>query len=219
MARQEVIIIGKDNAGNDAALPVSSAGGMVVVGKTQLGVELPLRVDGNTSRIEVSIPTGTNASPTKQEDVGHSSGDMGMYVLGVRAPATPVSPTSAAGDYGSLMLSAEGKQIVVGQGAEEHQWQANTALTTTTDVALKSAAGAGVRNYLTDLTLDNTGGTAVRAQIKDGSTVLWTGTVPANGTLDKQFKTPLRTGANATLNIALFAAGTVNASAQGYIGL
>jgi len=94
----------------------------------------------------------------------------------------------------------------------------------TTPVALKAAAGANAKNYLTGVQIYNTSATvSTIVTILNGSTVIWTGYVPAVTAalplvpIEVNFQTPLNTSVNTALN---FVANTTSAaifvSAQGY---
>lgn len=167
-----------------------------------------------------SLSPGTSASQLgKAEDAVHASGDVGVGVLGVRAPTTPTAATSGVGDYGFLLIDAEGKLIPAGTADPVNTFQTIVDLTTTAAVAVRAAAAAGVRNYVTDLTLENTGAASARVTISDGVTRIFSVTVPAGSTWTKSFSTPLRGTAATAVNAALGVAGTVTASVQGFLGV
>lgn len=87
------------------------------------------------------------------------------------------------------------------------------------DVVARAAGAAGVRNYVTDVTLANSSAAGVGVVIKDGAAVIWQGLVPAGATLTKTFKTPLRGTAATAINVAaLVATTTLTASLSGYSG-
>lgn len=66
---------------------------------------------GNTD----SLTPGTAAANLgKAEDAGHSSGDTGVMLLGVRVDDGGVGQTSANGDYSALAVDARAAQRVVG---------------------------------------------------------------------------------------------------------
>lgn len=155
----------------------------------------------------------------KAEDAVHASGDVGVPSLGVRQPATPAIPTSAAGDYSYVLVDSEGKQLPSGQGAPETAFQSYTNLTAVTNVALRAAGAAGIRNYLKDIVLDNTGAAAARVIIQDGTTTIFSATVPASSTLTHTFTQPVRGTAATALNAQLGAAGTVSVTASGFLGV
>jgi hypothetical protein len=117
-----------------------------------------------------------------------------------------------------------GKAYRVG-GAPDSGWQyagVTGGLTTTADTVLAAAPTAtGVRNYLTSLQLKNTSAVASEIVVKDGSTVIWRGQLSASMTFMEiiTFSSPLRSSANAALNIALVTTGTATVvSAQGFVG-
>lgn len=168
----------------------------------------------------VSVAGSGSTSAAKLEDVAAASGDMGIFVLGVRAPATPIAPTSAAGDYGSIMVDDEGKLLSAGTGNSTQTRQARVDYTTTSDVALLATAGATLRNYITTITIENTGAAAARFLLRDVTTTVWSVTVPAGSTHTITFDQPLRPAAvNTAWNGQLGAAGTVSVSVSGYAGI
>lgn len=179
---------------------------------------IPVSVLG-TIAVGALAPGTAAAQLGKAEDTAHATGDTGVLMLGVRAPAAPAAPTSAAGDYGYILLDAEGKVITTGTADPAVSLQAVVDATLTTDTAVFAAAPAGVRNYVTDVTFENTGAAAARVIIDDGATRIYSVTVPATSTFQKQFATPLKGTAATALNVKLGAAGTVTVSVQGYRGI
>jgi hypothetical protein len=95
---------------------------------------------------------------------------------------------------------------------------ASGGITNTTDVAIASAAGAGLRRYLVRLTLSNNSATATEVVLKDGSTVIARLHMAANtGNVPFMFDPPLSTTANTALNVACITTGAaVYANAQGF---
>ena len=181
--------------------------------KVNPGVVLP--ISGSLTNA-----TGTTG-PNKLEDAVAASGEMGVFVLGVRAPATPVAPTSGAGDYSQFLVDDEGKLIISGGYANPTQTKRSRVdLTAVTDVALLPTAGATLRNYITEITVENTGAAAARFLLRDVTTTVWSCTVPAGSTLHAIFETPLRPAAvNTVWNGQLGAAGTVTAMLGGYAAI
>lgn len=98
-------------------------------------------------------------------------------------------------------------------------WDYNGTVTVTTDTAIKAAAGAGLRNCITSLQLQNTGAAATTFVVKDGATVKWQCQLPAAMALpvDMEFITPIKSSANTALNIACGTASSVFVNAQGYV--
>jgi hypothetical protein len=97
---------------------------------------------------------------------------------------------------------------------------------TTTAVTIKTAAGAGVRNYLGTLILSNdTLGAATEVAIRDGAAgaVLWRGKLQtaASGAMSMVFAPPLKGTANTLLEVVTLTAtvtGGVFVNATGYTG-
>lgn len=170
--------------------------------------------------------TGANAgaqnSNGKAEDSTHASGDMGDFTLGIRNPAAPVAATNANLDYTGFMTDAEGKQIVQPYAPTDFQWQTAAPIvkTDTSNAVVKAAAAAGIRNYVSDVTVCNTAVTGVLVNILDGATVIHTIYVPATSTVAERFYIPLKGTAATAVNIAAQSATTsVIINAQGFIGI
>jgi hypothetical protein len=157
----------------------------------------------------------------KAEDAVAASGDTGLANLGVRVPTTPAAQTSAAGDYGMLAIDAEGKLIASQYSATDHYWQSSAlTLNSTTSTAMKAAAAAGVRNYLTDIDIANTSATGVRVDVLDGATVIASFWSPPTSHVQHSYSIPKKGTAATALNVQLSAAVTdVRVSANGYIGV
>ena len=94
---------------------------------------------------------------------------------------------------------------------------------TTTAVTIKAAAGAGLRNYITDIQVSHaTLGAATELAIRDGAggTVLWRmtlGTV-ANENISVRLSTPIFSSANTLLEVVTLTSvtGGVYVNAQGF---
>jgi hypothetical protein len=103
------------------------------------------------------------------------------------------------------------------------RWQyagATGGIVNTTAVALNAAAGAGIRTYVAAIQYFNSAAVASEIEIRDGSTVIWRGFVPASMTVPVQvvFPVPLRGTANTAMNVALGTTATATrVSAQGYV--
>lgn len=142
-----------------------------------------------------------------------------IMVGGKAQSSNPVAVT--AGRLISFLTTLLGALVVKPFSIPEADWTfaCSAAITNTTDVAVKAAAGAGIRNYVTGLQVKNTNSTATEIVIKSASTVIWRGHVGASMTFSDRivFATPLRTAANAALNFACVTTGaSVYVSAQGY---
>ena len=93
-------------------------------------------------------------------------------------------------------------------------------MTTTTSTALKAAAAAGIRNYLTDITIANTSATGVRVDILDNATVIRSFWAAPTSNVTQSFSMPPKGAAATALNVQLSAAVTdVRVSGNGYLGV
>lgn len=162
-----------------------------------------------------------SGSPQMQGFAAHDAVISGNPVrIGARAVTTNYTPV-AAGDVADISTTLTGAQVVKLNAPYGGQWRYNGTLTTTADVALRAAQGAGIFNALTDLVLQNTNATATFVYIKDGSTVISTLSLPANMTAPILIHliTPLLSTANAALNIAAATTGAnVLVTASGFSG-
>jgi hypothetical protein len=127
----------------------------------------------------------------------------------------------ATGDTADLITTTQGVVITRPYQIPELEFSYASAaggVVNTTDVVLAAAAGAGLRRYVCSIGLSNNSATATEVVLKDGSTVIWRGHLPANApNLHIDFSTPLKTSANAALNFAcITTAAAVYVNAQGY---
>lgn len=99
--------------------------------------------------------------------------------------------------------------------------QGTVTLTTGSDAAIVAAGGAGVRTFLTDLVISNTNTTtAMRVDIKDGSTIVWSLFIAANGCVVINLARALRGSPNTAWNGILTGAHTdIRVNYTGYQGV
>ena len=129
--------------------------------------------------------------------------------------------TLSSGDTADLMTTLQGVLTVRQYTIPELEWSYASAaggVVNTTDVAIAAAAGAGLRRYITSMTLSNNSATATEVVLKDGATIIWRGHLPANAPMSEVlFSNPLKTTANAALNFAcITTAAAVYVNAQGH---
>ena len=155
----------------------------------------------------------------------HSAAASGNPLIMGGVVATAVSVNEVAGDTCQLAMTTGGAQTVKPYAVPEVDWSyASIAggIVNTSDVAIKAAAGASVRNYLTAISFTNASGvTATEVVVKDGATIIWRGYVGAqtllNSVVGVTFPNPLRSTANTALNVAcITTAAAVYVNAQGY---
>lgn len=135
--------------------------------------------------------------------------------------ANPTSVTTGRGV--DLMATLIGALVNKPFSIPEADWQyaaASGGITNTTDVAIKAAAAAGVRNYVTSIDVRNAHATvATELVIKDGATVIWRQLLPAAmpAPVEIIFPTPLKGTAATAMNVACITTGAqVYLNAQGY---
>ena len=161
--------------------------------------------------------------------------DGANVTLGAEADAAVV--TDAAGTIsgklrGMVKLLAAAVNLTYGWISNQPQpttWNlTGTSAANTAQTVTQTAAGAGVRNYLSGLTVSWSGGApaaGANIQVKDGSTVIWDCYIGqaggTQGSNDFEFTQPLRGSANTALSIVVAAGGsgvTTKVSAQGTVG-
>ena len=185
--------------------------------------ELMVKVAGGAGFMSnaLSLPVYITHNPMVQGPAGHDSMAYGnpMRVAGVaRTSITPVSATANTVDVPCTMY---GYPIVKPYSIPEYDWTfaCAAAVVNTNDVFLTAAGAAGIRNYLTGLQLQNTNAMATEVVVKDGTTVIWHGYLPASMTTPAviDFRTPLKGTAATALNFACITTGaSVYVNAQGY---
>ena len=129
--------------------------------------------------------------------------------------------TVATGDQADLISTLQGVLVTRPWQIPELEWSYAAAaggVVNTTDVPLVAAAGAGLRRYITGLSLSNANAVATEVVLKDGATVIWRGHLPANAPMSEiVFENPLRTTAATALNFAcITTAAQVYVNAQGF---
>ena len=128
------------------------------------------------------------------------------------------SPTGAAI---AAQIDNNGSQIVKPYAFGSKDWRYAAAaggIVNTAAVAIKAAAGAGVRNALTAIQISNAhASVATEVTVSDGATVIWCNHLAAGTRMSVDFPTPLLGTANTALNVACATTGAaVYINAQGY---
>lgn len=169
--------------------------------------------------IATQVLNTVTANATSTGNVAHDGVASGNPVRtagrAVTANYTPV----ATGDVADFVATTVGVQIEKPYSIPEADWQVAPAnVTVNTDVALKTAGGATLRNYVTGIQLKNVSMVDTEVVIKDGATIIWRGFLPQSM---KQtdvivFNTPLRGSLNTAMNFQCVTASNVYVSAQGY---
>lgn len=165
-----------------------------------------------------AITSGASIVGTYTEDSAHTDGQRGLFTLGVRNDMV-TSFASADRDYTPIGVDSFGRTLVK-VAPEEARVQGVSSTVNTINTSLIVAAGAGLRNYLTDIIVTNTGASNSLVNILDGdNSVIGRTIAPAYGGSNiTNLATPIRTnGFNQQIH---FNAGTassiIHISAYGY---
>jgi len=212
----------------------TNAGGTVVK-RTDARINFVRIFDYLRERVEVqansapaaSVPVQLTHQPTVTAlgtagSAAHDAAVAGNPVRIAGRALTANYASVATGDTADLITTLQGALITRPHQIPELEWSyaaASSGISNTADVALAGAAGAGLRRYLTSLSVKNANATATEAVVKDGSTVIWRGHLGGTMVSTDQivFNNPLKTSANAALNFACVASGAqVYVNAQGY---
>lgn len=158
----------------------------------------------------------------KIEDAVSASGDAGVLTFGIRRDALDTNQTSNAGDYGTFIVDALGRQIFVPYATSTSYVYGNASTTGTTTTSVVAAPAGSLRNYITNISITNTGSTTSLITLQDGSggATLWQTVAVAGGGSNITFNIPIRTtAATALFFIAASASTTIYVSASGFTAL
>lgn len=155
---------------------------------------------------------------TYAEDTAHGDGNRGLFTLGVRNDAV-ASFTSANLDYGPIATDSAGRILTKPFAPEESRVQGVSSTVHTASTSLLATSGAGLRNYLTNAMIVNTGSVATQVNFLDGdNSVIGRTIAPGGGGSNVLFPTPMRT--NGTAQQIHYTAGTavsiLHVSGYGY---
>jgi hypothetical protein len=155
------------------------------------------------------------------EDVAHTSGDVGLFTMGVRND-TMASVTSADLDYSPHMVGPSGETVVANSPLTK--WVQGTASmlgglpVTGSLVPIIAAQGASIFTYITGLQIANASGNNAWITLLGGTnSVIGYTVAPANGGSNIVLPNALKTNANAAFSASISAVASVYLSAQGFI--
>ena len=158
---------------------------------------------------------------TYSEDAAHTTADRGLFVLGVRNDAV-ASFASANLEYSPMGTDSAGRSVTKPFAPEEARVEGYNSVVSGSVTTLVGAGGAGLRNYITDIILANTGATTALVTFRSGggTSVLGYGIAPAGGGSNMLgFATPMRTLANETFDFQVVPSSSViYAKVSGYKG-
>lgn len=119
----------------------------------------------------------------KAEDAAHSTGDVGVFALGVRNDTLAGGVASATGDYSQISVDTSGVVMTAGAPRALKARQSTTITSSTTETTIVTAV-ASTFNDLYGLVVANTSATATEVVIRDttAGTAVMSIHVPAGDT-------------------------------------
>lgn len=227
-ANRNLFVNIRDNAGNERGLNIDASGNANVIAAANSGVDIgDVTINNASGASAVNIQDGGNSitidgtvtASNTAGDVAHDGADSGNPVK-VGAKAVNAEPTAVAnGDRANLITDLVGKLITLPYANPENFLNGSGNATGTADTAVIAAQGAGVKIYVTSVTVANTSATNTYVNLKDGATTKLVVSAPANGGATWSFPVPLVISANTAFNFASGASvTTMYVSALGYKG-
>ena len=199
----------------DVALPAGTNG----IGKltSNTGVDI-----GDVDVTSV-VPGTAATSLGKAEDGGHTTGDVGVFALGVRNDTPNAALTTADLDYspiatyrtGALRIAPPEEDFAVLGSNSVKKYYANTGAVT--DGIVWSPA-AGKRWYVTDIFVGISAAATITLEddLTAGDSTVWAMDAAANSGWSHHFSTPLFSGEDAMDLIITTTAGNVKVMVVGY---
>ena len=170
------------------------------------------RISSISGTVVVESVVGTYA-----EDAQHTTGEKGLFVLGVRND-TLSSITSLDTDYSPMVVGPMGEGITA--NAPITKWIYGVASTVNSSVTtLIPAQGASIFSYITSYQVVNTGAVPTLVTFKSGSVVLGYASAPTSVMgFPTYLPNALKSLSNASIDIQATAASSIiSVSAQGFI--
>lgn len=192
-----------------------------------------VKIDGTTNTVKLDAGQITTLTPPAAITgfatlTAQTTGNTSLNNIDTKLPAlsggnVPVTLGSATVTVGSHDVTNTGTFKVQATPSVSTGFVrgASTATNGTAEVSLLTAAGVGIKNYITTISVVNTGTTSALITFKDGAggSTLWTTIAPALGGSNITFPIPIATTANTAF---VFASGTavtsIYANAAGYTG-
>jgi hypothetical protein len=174
----------------------------------------------SASQTLATVTTVSTVSTLTGGGVAHDSVDSGNPIkIGGRAVAGLSGATLVAAADRTDLVTDTGGQLLVRKTPLEDIVTGVLANTDGASTSVIAAQGAGVKTYITDVTIANSSATNVTVDLRDGTagSVKWTFPVPANGGVTHRFETPLPFSANTAVAAdASAAATTITISLGGF---
>jgi hypothetical protein len=143
-------------------------------------------------------------------NVAHDAADAGSPVkIGAKAIAALSGATLvAAADRSDAQADLDGAILVRADRALGDLVVGNASNTDGSSTEVLAAGAAGVKHYITDVTITNTSASNIYVELKDNTTVKWRFPVPATGGVTHHFASPLAGTAATAWNFDPSAAAT-----------
>lgn len=170
-----------------------------------------LNVSGSVVAFQAGTQITSISGVAYAEDAPHATGDPGLFVLGVRNDAV-ASFVSANLDYSPIGVDSAGRSLIKPFAAEESRIEGYASLVSTSVTTLVAAAGAGLKNYITDVLVANTGATTtlITFRSQGGTSVLGYTIAPSGGGSNiPGMAVPFRTGANESFDFQPTSASSI----------
>lgn len=151
--------------------------------------------------------------------IAHDSIDSGKPIkIGTKSVAQLSAQTLvAAADRSDSVSDLDGALLTRNNAPLGDVVSGNASNTDGTSTQVIAAGAAGIKHYITDVTITNTSASNIYVELKDGASAKWTFPVPANSGVTHSFSTPLAGTAATAWNFDPSAATTtVYCSASGF---
>ena len=215
-----------DDAVSGAGFNISQMNGVNVTmgnGASGTGVQRVTLANDSTG-VLATVSTVTTVGTLTGSGIAHDAADSGNpHKMGAKAESALSGITLVAdGDRTDLYAGLDGVLIVRPHCNLEDVVQERTTNTDGASTAFASglaAPGAGVRLWITTVSICNSSASFCTVDLRDGAagSVLWTLPVPATGGVVQKFDPPLRLTANTALAFdASAATTTLTLSASGF---
>lgn len=172
---------------------------------------------GSVAATVVNFPTTQNVSGSV---VAFQQGTQSPSVYGMRND-TLASFLGANLTTRPMAVDSAGRTLTKPFSPEESRVEGYHSVVSTSVTTLVAAAGAGLRNYITDVMIANTGATTALITFKDGAgSILGYTIAPSGGGSNLPgLATPIRTGANASFDFQPdVASSIIFATVKGFKG-
>jgi hypothetical protein len=163
-----------------------------------------------------ALPAGTNLIGNTAGAAAHDAAVSGNPNRMAGRALTANYAAVQTGDVADLITTLVGALINKPYAIPEQEWSFTGPLTTTSDVVVQTAAGAGLKRFVTMIEATNTGVATNDLIIKDGATVRLQPTFLAGQSRFIPLPTCFPVTANTALNFALLNAGSFRINVLGY---